>query len=1110
VIDQHEELVTLCTSREERGRFAAAIAQLAASADLPIRVIATLRDDHLAQLEALPALRPLLPPALVRLGNPQRDALVRIIVEPARRAGYALSDPELADDMIAAVVDHPGALALVSFTALRLWELRDRRFHQLTRSAYEAMGGIGGALGRHAEATLGRLATDEQRVARAIFRHLVTADGVRARLASTELRQRLARPRAGAVLDKLIAARLIATSEVDGEAQVEIIHDALLDAWPRLQRWMREDVDGARMRDQLRTAARQWSDRARPRGLLWRDDALADVERWLRRGKPIVLSDLEVAFVDASRRLARHAAWIRRGVALVVMGFVAALAVFRYGALQTELAEQAAEVRLTQAYVERGRDAALEGKSTEALIYLTEAARRGDDSAMVRFILARTAQPLQGELGRLTSLGGRMWWAMFSRDGQRIVTTDDEGARIWDARTLRLKASLLHGGIVYHAAYTSDGTRILTAGADGHVKVWDATTGEPTASLSNPHVGTAVSYMLLAVSPHGGQVAAIDVTGQIVCVWDLRTGALVTELLDDRRAQKLPSLEFSSDGRWLATSAGDEVRVFDTQTWRRVRTIPGPEVSTLSFDPTSSQLATGTWRGDVSIWDVPSGARVAHLRESGDKIQHVAFSPDGTFVVAAVSDGTDRIWNARTAELKLELKNHHSAAVWAEFDPSSRLVISADNDGAVVISDVALGIAVSTLEGPHRLVRAVHFDPISPRVIGASWDGTARVWDAKRSYLRWGTPPIGQDCGSSVRPEPDRRFVAIACAGHGTQVWDTSDPADARLVAELPSPTAVGGDFLSPHPAVDAAGDRAAIATGSTVTIYELPGGRVVGAVHHATAITTVAFAMTGRDLVTGSVDGSLRITRAGGEELALPRLRFAVDVAGFLADGRVVAADAGKKLGVYAATGGLRLAELDLPARAAAFRSSQDGRRLVTIPGTGDWHPLALYDLEHLALIAQLDAHKALVLSAKFVKEDREILTAGTDGTARLWDAATGRLRKTYLRSSPYLSDAALDPSGAMVVTAGGDGVLRFWDASSARMIWTLRTHGVRLSGVHFEGTDIVTRGFAGELARWKLSNLPSSPDLVRAVDRIARCLPLRFDDETGGLVEQEPRCDN
>ena len=1106
VIDQLEELFTLCASRDERARFAAALAQLAASADLPIRVIATLRDDFLGQLEALPVLRALLSPALVQLGNPQRDDLVRIIVEPARRAGYALSDPELADDMVGPIADHPGALALVSFTALRLWELRDRRFHQLTRSAYDATGGMAGALVRHAEATLGRLATDEQRAARAIFRQLVTADGARARLAPSELRQRLAHPRAAAVLDKLVAARLIAMLDLEGEPHIEIIHDALLDAWPRLQRWIREDVDGARMRDQLRTAARQWNDRVRPRGLLWRDDALADLERWLRRGKAIVLSDLEAAFVAASRRLARRTARLRRSLVLIAAGVAIVFAVFQYHAQQAGLARRVTEAHLTQAYVEHGRDALLEGKSAEALIYLARARHRGDASPMVKFMLARAAQPLQGELARLDPGHGRTWWAMFSPDGRWIVTTDDQGARIWDAQSKRLVHSLPHGDTVYQAAFTPDGTRVLTVGADGSVKVWNVETGRLTLLLSRRRSGADVWYVALAVSPRGTEVAAIDITGGIADVWDLRTGEPIAALLDGQEAGSA-SLEFSHDGRWLALSATSGVAVYDTATWKRALTLAGPGVEALSFDPTGPQLATATAQGDVSLWTIPAGKRTHHLRETGDKINHVAFSPDGGFVAAAGKDGANRIWNARTGEFQAELKNHHDSALWVEFDSSSRRLVSSGSDGVVAISDVVLRTTVATFAGPRGPIRDVHFDPSSQRVIGASWNSGARVWDATRSYLQWANPSVSEDCGRSVRLEPDRRFIAIACANRGTRIWDTAGVASPRLLAELPSPTPVPGAFISPRPAVDLLGERAAIAEGPTVTVHELPGGTVVATVHHTAAVTTVAFAASGRDLITGSVDGVVRITRGGGEEFELVRLPAAVDTAGFLPDGRVVIADASRKLGVYDVVRRIRIAEFDLPARVTAFRASSNSGRLLTIPTTGGPRSPVLWDLGLYRQVAELDAHQGSVFSARFVSGDREILAAGTDGAARLWDAATGHLRKVYFRNAPHLLDAALDPTGTTVVTAGGDGVLRFWDRSSARMIWSLRVHEAPVAGVHFEGSDVVTQGFTGEIARW---TLPPPPQDLITIDGIARCLPLRFDEETGGLVEQKQPCDH
>src|SRR6185436_8572749 len=282
VVDQLEELFTLCRDQAAREQFGAAVDAIASSPHGRIRVICTLRDDFLMRAAALPVLGPRMATSVFLLGNPSREDLIRTIVEPARRAGYELSDPELAPEMARAVEGRPGALALLSFTASRLWELRDRRFRRLTRKAYEAMGGVGGALGQHAEQTIAALGADDRRLVREAFRHLVTAEGTRAQLSVAELIELLASPSANAMIDKLVAARLLVIAEHEDGARVEIVHEALLAAWPRAMEWIREDADSVRMRDQVRSAARQWEERGRARGLLWRDEPLAELERWRR------------------------------------------------------------------------------------------------------------------------------------------------------------------------------------------------------------------------------------------------------------------------------------------------------------------------------------------------------------------------------------------------------------------------------------------------------------------------------------------------------------------------------------------------------------------------------------------------------------------------------------------------------------------------------------------------------------------------------------------------------------------------------------------------------------------------------------------------------------
>jgi len=163
----------------------------------------------------------------------------------------------------------------------------------------------------------------------------------------------------------------------------------------------------------------------------------------------------------------------------------------------------------------------------------------------------------------------------------------------------------------------------------------------------------------------------------------------------------------------------------------------------------------------------------------------------------------------------------------------------------------------------------------------------------------------------------------------------------------------------------------------------------------------------------------------------------------------------------------------------------SLDSRRLITVPSfMGKAASPELWDLEHYRSITQLEG-EGQAYSARFVAGG-QILTACSDGAARLWDGATGRLRQTYRGSSRVLADATLTPDGSMVVAGGGDGLLRFWDTTSGRPLWAMQAHRSQLIGIRIEGDDIVTRGLSGDISRW---SLPRPEQVIEECSGHERC---------------------
>ncbi|MEQ8274828.1 MAG: serine/threonine-protein kinase [Deltaproteobacteria bacterium] len=224
VVDPLDDLFTR-VDEDVQHRFLAALHDATDDRFGPVRVISTLREEHLARLADTSG-------RVFMLPQPDEDALLRIVEGSLHATDHTVDDPQLPKTIAAELAASPIALPLLQLTGKQLWSRRDAKERRLSRDAYVSFEGASGALVRHAESEFQSMPVAEQEVARRIFAELVGADGTRR--AGTRAQLAEAVDGAASMIDRLVATHLLATTR-DGALQLS--SDALMDRWSRASAW---------------------------------------------------------------------------------------------------------------------------------------------------------------------------------------------------------------------------------------------------------------------------------------------------------------------------------------------------------------------------------------------------------------------------------------------------------------------------------------------------------------------------------------------------------------------------------------------------------------------------------------------------------------------------------------------------------------------------------------------------------------------------------------------------------------------------------------------------------------------------------------------------------
>nr|WP_248002605.1 helix-turn-helix domain-containing protein [Streptomyces sp. RLB1-33] len=1021
VVDQFEELFTLCSDPTERAAFLDLLVS-ALEPESGLRVVIAVRADFLSRCAEHRPLAAALTDATFLLGPMGPAELRDAIVKPAAAAGLIV-ERTLTARFLEDVADEPGGLPLMSHALLETW--RRRRGRTLTLAAYETAGGVHGALTRTAEELYTRLSPERAEVARRILLRLITpGEGAQDTSRPAEHAELQALNAAGgsvdpaSVLEQLARARLVT---LDGD-MVHLAHEALITAWPRLQSW----IDGARERlrvhRQLTEAARAWDALDRDPGALYRGTRLVTAEECLT-GYRADLTLCEAAFLDASITAREQERRVAARTARRIRALLAAVSALLL------LASTVAVIAFQQRSL----------------------ARAGRDRAVAEQVMAEAGQLNATD----PSLAARMYVAAY-----RLRSDHEAAAGLLDTQNVALSSVLSgHSQAVYAVAFSPDGRTLATGAADDTIRLWSLADPAHPVPLGRPLTGPTDWVYWLQFSPDGHTLASAS-RDRTARLWDVRDPLHPRALGEPLtgHGDMVFSVSFSRDGRTLATASQDRtVLLWDVSDPAHAKALGPPltgarePVASAAFSPDGRTVAAPGHDHLIRLWNVTDPTRPKPWSKplsTPDVVYAVAFRRDSKLMASVGNDDKVRLWDvsdpAHAKPLGQPLTGHTDTLLAVAFSPDGRTLATGGADHTIRLWDVSdpqhPALLGQPLIGHTGFVNWLAFSPDGQSLASVSDDHTVRLWHLPRTVL---ADHLGSVTGIAF--SRDGRVLAGASAGR-VRLWDVRDPVGGRQLSELPDQRHAIRVVFQPRGRLLASAD-----SDGTVWLWDVsdPGRpQQVGMIHTGGADQAdgvLAFTPDGHVLVTGGPKYSLRLWNvtdpARPAVLGNPLTGHIslVHWAGVSPDGHTLAStsedDKVRLWDIRDPAGPKPLPDIRTGDTGGTLWGafSADGRLLAT---AGVGHDVRLWSVSspaHASAVGNsLTGHTGRVTWVGFSADDHTLASAGEDHSVLLWDLTdlsrpTPWGRALTAGHTQAIETAAYRPDGQLLATAGPDGMIEF-----------------------------------------------------------------------------------
>jgi WD40 repeat protein len=1038
IVDQFEEIFTLCRDEDERDTFLGLLLA-AAHPDGRGIVIITMRADFYPRVTEYPALAEQVESHQLLVGALTKEGLTAAIEQPAFLKGLQF-EPGLVSTILADVGGDAGALPLLQYALDELWKRQHGGL--LTLEGYRASGGVGDAIATRANAVFEQLTPDQQAVARRVLLRLTqpgeSTEDTRRRAELDELVTRPAeRPAIEAAVNALVAARLLTASrdEASGAAQVDVAHEALIRAWPRLRQWLDEDRQGLLVHRRLTEAAQGWERTAREPDLLYRGSRLTEAVA-LATLQPDALNELEREFLAESAALREQERCaveehrlsqvrLRRRV-LIGLAVFSLLALSLAALAGWQWRESERQTIVAQEQRDAAQAAGLEAESQGRI-------------ALSRQLAAQALNERTGGLDRRLLLA-------VEANQRNPGSADARGSLLTLLESSPTIETFLRSADTNQAgplAFTTDDRTLVVETWNGRVALWNTQTRQPKGSDYTTQ--RDIWFWPFAVSSDGKTLAAAnfvddDLGGgeQLITLFDIASFSVIGELtVPPMQEGYIHSLAFSPDGDLLAAGRGPgglagtpgalvgDIILWDVATGEQLAApikAHGSAVRSVAFSPDGKTLTSGGSDGWVTLWEVMTLEQIERLALAPNNIVDVvAISPDGKRLAAAGGDGALVVWDLVDGLSTRQRRADQPGYIFSlAFSADSHTLATSGTDGVIRLWDMRDDpLTAETLRGQGASIQAVAFSSIGQTLASGAVDGTVVLWNLdQQSHL-------GQTVsGVSDRVSPGGHFVA---ARRGPAV-EVIDAATGELVSNLDvtvtdDPYFQEHNYSSLH--FSPAGTRlATIPVSGPISVWNSVTGQRLGELDTGDdKVTAVAFSHDETTVATGASDGSVQLwngTTFAPRGPTRGEHRSVVSGLVFSADGRTLMSSSyDAEVHVWDVPTRARMSRLFTVTGLTSVTMSPDDKLIVATGEDGLIYVWERASLESAAETMSGEGGKLAV--AAFSRDGRTLATAGVDGNIILWDLTTrSPIGEPLTFGSGWISDLAFSVDGNTILVIG------------------------------------------------------------------------------------------